>query len=246
VIFILVVSTKGGVGKSTIAAALASTLAKNLTVGLIDLDLTNPSIPKLTGVEDEEVEVGETIKPVEKEGLRIVSIQMFLGKTTPIIWEGMYTGLVTGQMLSAIDWKGIDVFIVDTPPGTSDELLTILNMFPKNTSAVVITGPQELSVDNVRRGIALCQDRGIPVIGLIENMSFFKCPKCNEIIQLGNDAAKKLATEMGVPYLGEIPFDPKIMKEGDKGLMDTISRMEAFKKLIGAVGGVLAGGDKGE
>lgn len=236
-LYILVLSAKGGVGKSTLATALATVLSERFTVALIDVDMTNPSIPKLAGVEGQELRVAGMVKPVDKGRLKVASISLVLAeKGLPIIWDGEFAGLMATQFFSSIDWGDTEHYVIDTPPGTSDEALDIITLFAQKSGAVIVTAPQQLSVDNVSRTISLCKEKEIPIIGLVENMSGFKCPKCGKTTPLGSeDAAKVLAAEEEVNYLGEIPLDPRIGKEGDQGIVETISGSEGFKSLLSGV-----------
>jgi len=241
--FVLVLSNKGGVGKSTIATALARALTKKYVVGLLDVDITNPSIPKLTGTEGVQFTFSSLLNPVQKgKRLRIASVSFVLPeKGLPLMFNGATASEFAAQFIKSIDWRGVKHFIVDTPPGTGDETLRIINAFVKESGAVIVTTPQELSVDNVTRTITMCKEVNLPIIGLIENMSEFICPKCKEAFPLGSDIAEKTAKMLGVKYIGKIPFDLEIAKETDAGRTTTIAKMETFKRLITEVDAFLGG-----
>jgi len=241
--FVLVLSNKGGVGKSTIATALAKALTKKYTIGLLDVDITNPSIPKLTGTEGAEFTFASLLNPVSKgKKLRIASISFALPeKGLPLMFNGATASRLTFQFIRSIDWRGVDHFIVDTPPGTSDETMRILDSFPKKKGAIIITTPQELSVENVTRTIMMCKEVNLPIIGLVENMSEFICPECKKRFALGSNIAEKTAKKLGVKYIGKIPFDLEIAKETDAGKTTTIAKTETFKNLVSKVDTFLEG-----
>lgn len=224
---ILVLSGKGGVGKSTLTAQLAQALATNpeATVGVMDTDICGPSIPKMLGVEAETIHVsGSGWSPVwAADNLAVMSIQFMLpNRDDAIIWRGPKKNGLIKQFLKDVEWGDLDFLLVDTPPGTSDEHLSV-NTFLKESrieGAVVVTTPQEVSLLDVRKEIDFCRKAGIRILGLVENMSLFVCPKCThatEIFQATTGGGRALAAEMGIPFLGAVPLDPRLGMACDYG-----------------------------
>jgi len=219
---ILVLSGKGGVGKSTVAANTAVSLVlEGKKVGLMDIDIHGPSIPKLLNVNSLPVTGGEkSIEPVTTAGgLKVMSIGFFLqNKDDAVIWRGpMKFGMIR-QFLSDVEWGDLDYLIVDSPPGTGDEPLAITELIGDVDGAVIVTTPQDMAVDDVRRSINFCRQLNVPVAGVVENMCGFVCPHCGEetdIFKRGGGAA--MADQMKVPYLGAIPIDPDIVEASDNG-----------------------------
>jgi ATP-binding protein involved in chromosome partitioning len=218
---ILVMSGKGGVGKSTVAAYTALLLSRNGSrVGLLDVDLHGPTIPHLldlrTGLE---VNAEGSVKPCTvSENLQVVSLEMVLGdRDTAVIWRGPLKISAIKQFISDIEWGDLDYLIIDSPPGTGDEPLTVAQTIP-DAEALIVTTPQEISLADVRKSINFCRQLKMKMIGVIENMSGFQCPHCGENIGLfGGGGATRMAEEMDVPILGEIPIDPVMVDLGDKG-----------------------------
>jgi Mrp family chromosome partitioning ATPase len=223
---ILVLSGKGGVGKSTISAQLAFALAsEGKQVGLLDIDICGPSIPKIVGLEGENVHASNSgWEPVfVDDNLAVMSVGFLLNSSDDaIIWRGPRKNGLIKQFLRDVNWGDLDYLVVDTPPGTSDEHLSITT-YLKATSidgAVVVTTPQEVSLLDVRKEINFCKKVGLPIIGVIENMSVFVCPKCKmetKIFPPTTGGAQKMCQEMGVPFLGAIPLDPLIARSCDEG-----------------------------
>jgi len=230
---ILVLSGKGGVGKSTVSAQLSFALANlEKQIGLMDIDICGPSIPKLMGVEGEQIHrSNEGWSPVYvSDNLAVMSVGFMLSnQDDAVIWRGPKKNGLIKQFLRDVNWGELDFLVVDTPPGTSDEHLSIAQ-YLKSTGidgAVVVTTPQELSLLDVRKEINFCKKVGIPIIGVVENMSGFVCPKCKtetKIFAPTTGGAEKMAGEMQVPFLGKIPLDPRIARLSDEGK----SFMEAF------------------
>jgi ATP-binding protein involved in chromosome partitioning len=217
---ILVMSGKGGVGKSTVAGFIALFLsARGNRVGLLDVDLHGPSIPRLMNVKGGlQMAENEEVKPYPfSDHLGIVSIGMLLGEQdTAVIWRGPLKISAIRQFISDIGWGELDYLIVDSPPGTGDEPLTVAQTVP-DAEALIVTTPQEISLADVRKSIHFCRQVNMRIIGVVENMSDFACPHCGEKISLfGKGGGAKLASQMGVPLLGEIPIDPKVVQMGDK------------------------------
>ena len=217
---VAVASGKGGVGKSTVATNLALALATlRPAIGLLDADVYGPSVPHMLGI-DEKAVTGEDrrIIPVEKHGLRVISMGMFIGEATPVIWRGpMITKLIT-EFLRNVEWGELDVLVLDLPPGTGDVQLTLTQQVPL-TGGVIVTTPQDVALADVRRGIQMFREVNAPVLGLIENMSFHVCPGCGERADLfGHGGGAAMAREAGIPLLGEVPLVRAIREAGDAGL----------------------------
>ena len=219
---ILVLSGKGGVGKSTVSTNLASALAAHgRQVGLLDLDIHGPNIPKMLGIENERPTVLEkSMEPVHVTGkLSVMSMAFLLPDTSsPVIWRGPMKMAVIQQFLSEVNWGALDYLIVDLPPGTGDEALSIVQLAPNVQGAVIVTTPQDVAVLDAIKAVKFIGKMDLPVIGIIENMSGMVCPHCNKTIDLfGTGGGEKAAKELGVPYLGSIPLDPAMVKAGDEG-----------------------------
>jgi Mrp family chromosome partitioning ATPase len=219
---VVVMSGKGGVGKSTVAANLAIALAtKGKKVGLLDMDLTGPNIPKMLGVEDVRlIGTEQGIQPVEvMENLHVISSAYMLPhKEMAIIWRGpMKIGAIQ-QLLTEIHWGPLDYLIIDLPPGTSDEPLSVAQSIPESDGAIIVTTPQEVSLLDIYKSMNFAEKLKMPIIGIIENMSGFLCPHCQKtsnIFKVGG--GKKAAERYKVPFLGSIPLDPKIVEYSDAG-----------------------------
>lgn len=244
---LLVLSGKGGVGKSTVAANLATALARaGNRVGLLDIDVHGPSIPRMMGVRTGEVQGnGEELLPVKvSENLAVMSIGFLLPSDhEPVIWRGPRKHGVIRQFLQDVAWGKLDYLVVDSPPGTGDEPMSIAQLVGSSASAVIVTTPQEVAISDVRRCVAFCKEVSLPVTGIVENMSGLACPKCGETIDLfkrGGGAA--LALEVGVPLLGQIPIDPEVVMAGDAGipLLRDGPQSLAAKAFAGVVDAILA------
>jgi len=219
---IIVLSGKGGVGKSTVSTNLASALAAHgRQVGLLDLDIHGPNIPKMLGIEDQRpAVVGKTMEPVHVSGtLAVMSMAFLLPDTSsPVIWRGPMKMGAIQQFLSEVNWGYLDYLIVDLPPGTGDEALSIIQLAPNVQGAVIVTTPQDVAVLDVKKAVKFVEKLELPVIGIIENMSGMVCPHCGKGIDLfGTGGGKKAAEDLHVPYLGAIPIDPAMVKAGDEG-----------------------------
>ncbi len=218
---VLVLSGKGGVGKSTVAVRLATSLAEaGKTVGLLDVDIHGPSIPALLGLGRKTVATrGEYILPVPCRRLKVMSIGFLLPEdTSPVIWRGPMKMNVIKQFLKDVDWGPLDYLIVDCPPGTGDEPLSVAQLIDDASGAIIVTTPQELSLLDVRKSITFCKHLELPVLGVVENMSGFVCPHCghtSDIFRQGG--GEQMAGEMGVPFLARIPIDPALVLAGDEG-----------------------------
>jgi ATP-binding protein involved in chromosome partitioning len=218
---IAVASGKGGVGKSTVAVNLALGFVKlGLKVGILDADIYGPSMPKLLGI-NRRPELAapntKTLKPLERHGLKAMSMGFMVDEDTPMVWRGpMVMGALT-QMLREVAWGDLDILVVDMPPGTGDVQLTISQQTPL-AGAVVVSTPQDLALADARKGLAMFRKVEVPIFGIIENMSYFICDKCNERHEIfGHGGAKAEAKRLGVPFLGEIPLEAALRKHSDEG-----------------------------
>ena len=218
---LLVMSGKGGVGKSTVAANLATSLAlAGKNVGLLDVDIHGPSIPKLMGLERERLVVhGQEIVPIEVGNLKVMSIGFLLENAADaVIWRGPMKYGVIQQFLKDVDWGPLDYLVIDAPPGTGDEPLSVSQLIGQPAGAILVTTPQDLAVADVRRSVSFCEKVSLPVVGIIENMSGLVCPHCGGQIELfKKGGGESLAREMNVPFLGSISIDPQIVQCGDSG-----------------------------
>jgi ATP-binding protein involved in chromosome partitioning len=218
----LVLSGKGGVGKSSIAVNLAVWLAKQgKSVGLLDIDIHGPSIPKLLNLEGSDIRVeGNKIKPVlYSETLKIMSIGFVLqSETDAIIWRGPMKHNVIKQFVTDVCWGELDYLVVDCPPGTGDEPLSIAQLLGQIDGAIIVTTPQQLAIVDVKKCITFCKQLKLPVLGVIENMSGFTCPHCNNRIEIfKGDGGRQMSRDFGVPFLGSIPMDPGLTRACDSG-----------------------------
>ncbi len=219
---VVVLSGKGGVGKSTVAANLAVALAESgFQVGLLDADMHGPSIPKLLDLEESQVySDGTNISPAAYgTNLRVMSIAFLVrDPDEAVIWRGPLKMNVLRQLLADVDWGPLDFLVVDLPPGTGDEPLSICQLVPDLTGGIVVTTPQDLAVSDVRKCITFCRRLEMPVLGVIENMSGFLCPHCGREVRIfGEGGGRKLAEDMDVPFLGRLPLDPGVVKASDEG-----------------------------
>ena len=219
---LLVMSGKGGVGKSTVAANLASTLARQgKRVGLLDADLHGPNVPVMTGTDGmSPTMAGGLLQPVAAaNGLKVISMGMLLDNPdSPTIWRGPLRATAIRQLIADVNWGDLDYLFVDLPPGTGDEPLSVCQLIPELEGAVIVTTPQKVAAADVRKSINFCKELGVKVLGVIENMSGFACPKCGEVTPiLRANGGRVMANEMGVPFLGSIPIDPLIAESGDEG-----------------------------
>jgi len=216
---IAVASGKGGVGKSTTAVNLALGLRDlGMKVGILDADIYGPSLPKLLAIREKPQTIGGTrLKPIERYGLTVMSIGFLVAEDTPMIWRGPMVMSALTQMLREVEWGTLDVMIVDMPPGTGDAQLTIAQQVPL-AGAVIVSTPQDLALIDARRGVEMFKRVNVPLLGIIENMSYFVCPKCGERHDIfGHGGAHAEADKLGVPFLGEVPLHMAIRETSDSG-----------------------------
>jgi len=218
---VAVASGKGGVGKSTVAVNLAVALSQaGRRVGLLDVDLHGPSVPILLGLQEERLRPGATgLVPVHVGDLKVMSIAFLLAeRDAAVIWRGPMKMGVIKQFLAEVDWGDLDYLVIDSPPGTGDEPLSVGQLIPDADGAGVVTTPQEVALADVRRSITFCQQLKLPVLGVIENMSGFVCPTCGERLDpFKGGGGEVMAQALGVRFLGRIPFDPAVVRAGDEG-----------------------------
>jgi len=219
---LIVMSGKGGVGKTTVAVNLAYGLAnKNKKVGILDVDIHGPNIAKMLGIEGQKLTGSELgIEPIEVlPNLKAVSLSFLLkNKDQPVIWRGPLKMITIKQFLADVNWGQLDYLIVDSPPGTGDEPLSICQLIPDINGAIVVTTPQEVAILDSRKSILFAKELKISFIGVIENMSGFICPHCKKEIELfGFGGGEKAAGNLGVSFLGRLPVEPEIIKLGDSG-----------------------------
>jgi Mrp family chromosome partitioning ATPase len=217
---ILVMSGKGGVGKSTIAVNLAlGFAAEGLATGLLDADLHGPSVPKLLGLEQDTLQSeGQALLPVELGGLKVMSMGFALKPDQAAIWRGPMKAGVVEQFVKQVQWGALDVLVVDCPPGTGDEHLSVHQALGQVEGAVIVTTPQQVATLDARKAITFCRSSRIPVLGIVENMSGFICPACatcTPVFQTGGGA--RMAAELGLPFLGSLPLDPSVGAGGESG-----------------------------
>jgi len=230
---ILVFSGKGGVGKSTVAANLAAALcADGKRVGLLDVDFHGPSIPRLLHLEGQRVQPSGDggIAPLETpDGIRVMSIAALVeGRDAAVIWRGPLKMNVIKQLLRDVAWGELDYLIIDSPPGTGDEPLSVAQLIEGADGAVLVTTPQVLSANDVRRAVTFCRQVRLPVLGILENMSGFVCPHCGKETQLfKSGGGRALAAETGVPFLGSIPIDPEVVTASDEGRPFVLERPDS-------------------
>ena len=218
---IVVLSGKGGVGKSTVAVNLAVSLGlAGNKVGILDVDIHGPSVPKMLHLEEHRLEGdGQKLIPAQVGNIKAISIGFLLqGADDAVIWRGPRKAGLIKQFVEEVNWGDLDYLIVDCPPGTGDEPMSVIQALGNADGAVVVTTPQDVALVDVRKSISFCQQLGLPVLGVIENMSGFVCPHCGEVADIfKSGGGEKMAGQMSVPFLGRVPLDPLVVTAGDAG-----------------------------
>jgi ATP-binding protein involved in chromosome partitioning len=238
---VAVASGKGGVGKSTVAANLAVTLAQQgHAVGLLDADIYGPSIPMMFGIAEKPRLAGNRILPFEKYGIRLMSLGFILDVDTPVIWRGPMVMKGIEQMLGDVEWGALDYLVVDLPPGTGDAQLTITQRVPLS-GAVIVTTPQDVALIDARKGLAMFRKVNVPEVGIGENVASFVCPHCGETTDVfKRGGGERTAELLGTAFLGRVPLDPAIVEGGDAGVPIVVAQREgahadAFRAVAEAV-----------
>lgn len=246
---IAISSGKGGVGKSTVASNLAIALAKQgARVGLMDADIYGPNIPRMMGVNAPPPVENEKIIPLQAHGVKIMSLGFMIERDQPAIWRGPIIMKIISQFLRDVQWGQLDYFLVDMPPGTGDAQLSLVQATMVH-GAIIVTTPQEVAAGDALRGAKMFQRVGVPVLGVVENMSYFICPHCNNRHAIfGSGGGQRLAEELDVPLLGEIPFFPGVLSGADRGEPIVVGEPEtpaarALFELAGRLSGLLSGSD---
>lgn len=239
---IIVLSGKGGVGKSTVSSNLAQSLSMmGLMTGIMDLDITGPNIPKMFHIEDERLTVeGEKLVPVDvPPSLRVMSMAFLLpDKDSALMWRGPVKMGAVKQFVEDVQWGPLDYLVIDMPPGSGDEALSIAQLIPKADGAVIVTTPQEVALLDSRKSVTFAAQSHIPVIGIVENMSGFVCPHCGRAVDIFKSGdGEAAAKDMGVPFLGRIPLEPGMVESGDSGLPIVVrspdsAAAKAFKAFV--------------
>jgi len=239
---IVVLSGKGGVGKTTVATNLAMSFAKKgLQAGILDVDIYGPNVPKLLGLDGQHPMVeNNRINPIKGPlNTKVMSMGFLLrNEDDAVAWRGPLVARVINQFLAEVNWGDVDVLIVDLPPGTGDEILSILQLIPDIDGVCIVTTPQEVAVLDARRAVQLVQKMGVPVLGFIENMASFVCPECGSSYSIfGSGSVEKATKEYGVDNLGALPLDPRVITFSDKGTTFVIEESDsevakAFEVLV--------------
>jgi len=229
---IIVMSGKGGVGKSTVASNLAMALSiKGYQTGLMDIDITGPSIPKMFHIEDSKLYAEEDkLIPVSvPPSLSVMSMGFLLPeRDSAVIWRGPMKASAIRQFIEDVNWGDLDYLIVDMPPGTGDEALSIVQLMPKADGAVIVTTPQDVALLDGRKSVNFAKQTKLPILGIVENMSGFVCPHCNEITEIfGSGGGERTAENLNIQFLGRVPLEPGVVRSGDSGMPVVISEPES-------------------
>jgi Mrp family chromosome partitioning ATPase len=229
---IIVLSGKGGVGKSTVSSNLASALStKGYDTGVMDIDITGPNIPKMFGIEDEKLDVqeGKLIPIMVPPSLKVMSMAFLLPtKDTPVMWRGPMKMTAIRQFIEDVEWGDLDYLVIDMPPGTGDEALSIMQLIPKPDGAVIVTTPQDVALVDSRKSITFVNEAKIPILGLVENMSGFICPHCDKVTDIfKSGGGEAVAREFGIQFLGKIPIELSVVESGDAGLPIVLGKPES-------------------
>jgi len=239
---ILVLSGKGGVGKSTVSVNLAVALSQDEhDVGILDIDIHGPSIPKMLGIEDKTPDSTEDgfVPVLYSPKLKVMSMGFLLqDRDSPVIWRGPLKMSAIKQLIGDFNWGNLDYLIVDIPPGTGDEPLSIAQLIPNCDGAIIVTTPQDVALVSVRKSINFVKQMGLPIIGIIENMSGFTCPHCSESIDIfKTGGGLKASKDFNIPFLGKVPLDTQVVEAGDSGEPFVIKNKgsdttKAFKEIV--------------
>jgi ATP-binding protein involved in chromosome partitioning len=239
-------SGKGGVGKSTVAVNVALALqGTGASVGLVDVDIYGPNVPLMVGARGKPGMFNNRIIPVQAYGVKIMSIGFFLREGDPVIWRGPMIDSAVKQFLRDVEWGELDYLIFDMPPGTGDAQLSLSQVIPLS-GAVMVTTPQDVSLLDVRKGLAMFRKMNVPLVGIVENMAGFACPHCHEVTHIfGEGGGARLAQEFDIPVLGSIPLDPETRVGGDSGEPIVVARpdspqAQAFRRVAAEIGARLA------
>jgi len=230
---VIVMSGKGGVGKSTVSSNLAQALSMNgYQTGLMDIDITGPNIPKMFHIEDEKLFANENNKliPISvPPSLSVISMGFLLpDKDEAVMWRGPMKTSAIRQFIEDVEWGDLDYLIIDMPPGTGDEAMSIVQLIPKADGAVIVTTPQDVAVLDSRKSITFAKRTKLPIIGLVENMSGFVCPHCGELTEIfGSGGGERAAESLNVQFLGRVPLEPGVVRSGDSGMPVVISEPES-------------------
>jgi len=239
---IIIGSGKGGVGKSTVAVNLAAALQnRGFKVGILDADITGPNIPKLLGIEDQKLMSGpDGLEPADAAGIKVVSMALLLkSRDSPVVWRGPMKMSALKQFVSDVNWGDLDFLLVDLPPGTSDEPISVAQLISGLDGAIIVTTPQEVALLDSRKAVNMFLMMDVPMLGIVENMSGLICPHCGKKIEVfKTGGGEKAALELDVPFLGAIPLDAEIGRLGDMGRTFTkneTSAAKAFDKVVDAI-----------
>ncbi|WHZ14854.1 MAG: Scaffold protein for [4Fe-4S] cluster assembly ApbC, MRP-like [Nitrospira sp.] len=248
---IAISSGKGGVGKSTVAVNLAVALSLNgAKVGLLDADIYGPNIPMMMGVEKTPEQQEGKITPAESHGIKLISMGFFVPEETAVVWRGPMVHTAIQQLFRDVLWGELDYLLIDLPPGTGDAQLTLTQLVPL-AGAVTVTTPQEVALHDVRKGIMMFQKVNVPLLGIVENMSFFVCGHCGERTEIfSHGGGERAAEKLGIPFLGRVPIDPAIRAGGDTGNPIVIAKPDspqakAFREIADKLAAALQRGGAG-